>query len=92
MNGMESAAAFWLWVLVQALGLLSAWLVRVNEGSTGQAASHASFYISLAVVGSVTIITLGMGSGCWLASATTLALMVLMATCDFRSSAEIATS
>jgi len=83
LNGFDCPAAFWILIGIQTLGLMSAWAARVSEGSSGQTASHLLFFACLALVGTATVVALAIGPGCWLTSATTLSLMVLMVTCDF---------
>jgi hypothetical protein len=90
MNGIESPSVLWLLISLQAIGLISAWLARVSEGTRRQTASHAFFFVCLGIVGLATAAGLAIGPGYWLTSATTLAVMILMAICDFRSDRQIA--
>ena len=82
-NGFDCPAALWILIGIQTLGLMSAWVARVSEGSPSQTASHLVFFACLALVGAGTVVALAIGPGCWLTSATTLSLMILMVTCDF---------
>ena len=68
---------------VQVLGLGSAWLTRRSEGSPLQSAIQAFFFVALLLVGIATIVAIGLGPACWLASGTTLSLMVVGAVCEF---------
>jgi hypothetical protein len=69
---------------VQVLGLASAAMTRVGEGSAWQPVTQQLFFVCMALVGAETMLALGMGLvGCWLPSAATLAVMVVAATCDF---------
>jgi len=63
---------------------LSAWLARLSEGSARQAACQRFFLACLLLVGLGTIASLALVPTYWVASGTTLSLMVLAATCDFR--------
>jgi len=91
MNGFDSPAALWLLVAIQVLGVLSACATRLSEGSRRQAISQGMFLGLLLLIGCATPVAMAMGPGCWLASSTTLAVMVLTVTCDFRSGRESAT-
>jgi hypothetical protein len=91
MNGFDSPTLLWLLVVAQLLGVLSASLARLSEGSSCQAASQYAFFGILPLVGVATAVALAVGPGCWLACSTTLAFMVLTVTCDFRGSREAAT-
>jgi hypothetical protein len=86
MNGIESPPALIFLTALQVLGLVSAWVARMSEGSSRQTASQRVFLACLALVGTATIIALAIGPGCWLTSATTLSIMILTAICDFRPS------
>jgi hypothetical protein len=90
MNGIESPSAVWLLISVQAIGLVSAWLARVSEGSSHQALSHSFFLVCLAIVGLAAVAGLAIGPGYWLMAATTLATMILIAVCDFRADRGVA--
>ena len=69
---------------LQILGLASALVARLTEGSCCQATTQQIFFACLALVGMATMFLLGMRPGYWLSSGATLSLMVLAATCDFR--------
>ena len=90
MNGFDSPAALWLFVAVQFFGILSACAARLSEGSPRQAISQGMFLGMLPLMGVVTLVAFAVGPGCWLACSTTLAVMVLVVTCDFRNSRESA--
>jgi hypothetical protein len=91
MNGFDSPTALWLLIGAQFLGVASAWLARLCEGSPRQAASQRMFFGVLPLMGAATMVAFAVGPGYWLACSTTLAFMVLTVTCDFRSSKEAAT-
>ncbi len=91
MNGFDSPVVFWILVATQFLGILSACMARFNEGSPRQGMSHGVFLGVLPIMGGLTMAALAVGPGCWLACATTLAVMVLTATCDMRNRREAAT-
>jgi len=85
MDLMEIGPLAWLLVGTQLIGLASAWTARVSEGSPLQACCQWVFLGSLALVGLATMLSLQLRIGSWLVSGTTLALMVLAATCEFTS-------
>jgi hypothetical protein len=91
MNGFDSPAVLWLLVAAQLFGFASAWAARLSEGSRSQALGQWLFFGTLPLMGAVTMASLAVGPGCWLACSTTLAVMVLTVTCDFRGSREAAT-
>lgn len=91
MNGFDSPTVLWAFVAAQIVGIAIAWLARLSEGSACQKISQYLFFGVLLVMGVVTTFALAVGPGCWVACATTLAVMVLTVTCDFRSSREAAT-
>ncbi len=90
MDTISTFSPVWAVVCVLGLGLASAWFARVGAGSPRQATSQILFFGCLAMVALVTILSAGVGPGCWLASASTFASMVLAATADTRRSREIA--
>ena len=91
MNGFDSPAVLWLLVAAQLIGVSSAWLARLSEGSAHQTMSHCMFFGVLPLMGAATMVAFAVGPGCWLACSTSLAFMVLTVTCDFRSGRESAT-
>jgi hypothetical protein len=91
MNGIDSPAALWLLMAVQCLGVLSAFAARLSEGSRRQAISQCLFLAFLPLMGAATLVALAIGPGCWLGCSTTLAIMVLTVTWDFRRGCESAT-
>jgi len=91
MNGFDSPTVLWLLVAAQFLGVSSAWLARLSEGSSCQAVSQYVFFGVLPLMGVITAAALTIGPGCWMTCSATLAIMVLTVTCDFRRSREAAT-
>jgi hypothetical protein len=77
-------------LFAQVLGLITSALARLSEGSAYQASSHRLFLASLAFVGVTTMAALLLSPNYWLTSGTTLTVMVLVATCDFRRAGEAA--
>ena len=71
--------------IVHAIGLTSAFLARFSEGSHCQGRYQSIFLACLGIVGLATMASLQLNAGGWYLSGTTLALMVVAATCDFRS-------
>lgn len=86
MDDCNAVAICWLLGAVLLSGLTTAWVTRLSEGSCRQTSCQRLFLGSLAVVGLTTIVSVGLGPGCWLASGATLTLMVLTVTCDFSRS------
>jgi hypothetical protein len=91
MNGIDSPAVLWLLIAAQIIGVLSACIARLSEGSSRQAVSQWAFFATLSLMGPATIVALTVGPGYWLACSASLAFMVLVVTCDFRGSREAAT-
>jgi hypothetical protein len=90
MNGIESSSALWLWAMMHVLGLVSAWLARVSECSGHYILGYSLFFACLSMIGVSTVIALATGPGSWIISATILAAMILIGTCDFRSDTQMA--
>ncbi len=91
MNGFDTPAALWFLVTLQVLGVLTGFAARLSEGSRRQAISQGLFFGVLLLMGAATLVALAVGPGCWLGCATTLAVMILTVTCDFRRGRESAT-
>jgi hypothetical protein len=84
MHYLEGALAVYLLGAVQILGLVSAAMTRLSEGSGWQPATQNLFFVCLALVGTQTMLAPALGLvGYWLPSAATLSVMVIAATCDF---------
>jgi hypothetical protein len=84
----SSEAVFGIAVLVQIVGLFSVALARGSERSAAQAICQHLFVASLLVVGVIAVVAISCGIRCWFVCATTLPIMVLGATLDFRSRPE----
>jgi hypothetical protein len=84
---LESSIVFWSLGAAQFVGLASAWLARLSEGSKSQAPCQWLFFACLGLIGLLTLATIGLGPGYSLACGTTLAVMVLAAIWDFRAAA-----
>lgn len=91
MDGFYSPVALWLLMALQFLGIMSACAARFSEGTPRQRLIQGMFLGVLPLMGCSTMVAFAIGPGCWLACATTLAVMVLTVTCDFRSSRESST-
>jgi hypothetical protein len=91
LNGFDSTTALWILVAAQAVGVASALFARLSEGSPHQSVCQRLFYAVLPLMGAATMVSMAVGPGCWVACATTVSVMVLTVTCDFRSSREAAT-
>lgn len=83
MPAFDSTAGFWILGGVQLLGLTSAWMARLSEGSEHQAICQRLFFLGLVLMGLTTMLTAGR-PGLWLMSAVTLAVSLLVVICDFR--------
>ena len=83
---LDTSVVFWPLGAVLLLGLTSAWATRLSQRSRCQTSCQRLFLGCLALVGGTTLVSFGLGPGCWLASGFTLALMVLTVTCDFNHS------
>ena len=86
MNTLMDLSPMWVVCVVLGLGLVSAWLARIGEGSPQQTLSHVVFLGCLPMVAGMTIVSFGLGPGYWLASAATFAVMVVAATAETRRS------
>jgi len=86
---LETTTLAWAMGSVQVIGLLSAWLSRLNEGSSRQAWCHLLFFTCLALLGFATMAFVALGARHWLGSGTTLSVMVLAAVWDFRTHASV---
>ena len=69
--------------LVQVCGILSAALARITEGRRWQSLCQRLFLALLVIVAFTTILNVWNAPQQWMMSATTLAVMVVTATCDF---------
>ncbi len=83
MNVSDTCVILPLLLAVQLLGLFSAWIARLSEGSSRQTAAQRLFFVSLALVGVATLVSLGLRPGDWLSSAIVLSVMVVGTVCDF---------
>jgi len=68
---------------VQVCGLASAALARISEGRRWQELFQRMFFASLVVMAFTTVLNVWNAPQQWMLSATTLAVMVVTATCDF---------
>lgn len=88
MIGSEAPDVVYLLAALHVIGLLSAWMVRVSEGSSRQIPCQCLFLAWLCLAGTVAMVCAGLGPGYWLASGTSVSLMVVCATCEFRKPAQ----
>ncbi|MBN2474654.1 MAG: hypothetical protein JXB62_08600 [Pirellulales bacterium] len=89
MTHLEIPFASGLLVMIELLGLGSAWVTRLSEGSRYETGCQLVFLGLLTITGLATIATAGMGIGYWLTSGPTVCLMALMVLCDFRRAREV---
>ena len=73
----------WMLTALQVLGLSSAWIARVSEGSSLQTACQAGFLFLLCLMGAATAASLALGPGTCLSCGLTVSLMAVAAICDF---------
>ena len=90
MTDSYATALCWLLGLVQVLGLTSAFVARLAEGSRRCGSCQRLFLAFLLLIGAATMVAVVLGPGFWLTSAVTLALMVLTVTSDLGRSGEAA--
>ncbi len=86
---LDASVVGWSLGLMHVVGLLSAWLARLSEGSPRQAWFHALFVGCLFVMGLMTMAFVAAGTRQWLGSGATLSVMVLAAVWDFRAHAGV---
>jgi hypothetical protein len=87
MATLQPSINLWVMLSVQVVGFVSAWLARFSEGSKHQTRCQWFFMLSLLAMGGLTMAAAtGLQPPYWLAPATTLALMILVAICDFSHS------
>jgi uncharacterized membrane protein len=80
----DPTSMWWIVVSVQAVGVASACLTRLSEGSLGEDACQLAFLGSLSLMGLATLASLAIGPGACVTSGATLTVMVLTATWDMR--------
>ena len=68
---------------VQVCGLVSAALARITEGRRWQELFQRMFIALLVIMAFTTVLNVWNAPQQWMTSATTLAVMVVTATCDF---------
>lgn len=84
MPALDTAANLWIFVGVQLIGMTSAWVARLSEGSVHQEFCQKFFFLSLVLMGLATMLTAAGRPGLWMTSAVTLAISLLVVICDFR--------
>ena len=82
---------FWALAAIQVLGLSSACLARLSEGFGFQSLCQFAFFGCLALVATATVVSSQLGPNHWHTSGITLAVMVVLAVCDFRRGHEAVT-
>jgi len=82
MPPVDAVAAVWMMGLSHTLGVIAAVMCRRCAGSPMEAACQRVYLGLLAVAGVVTMVSLYVGPLAWILSATTLAVMILLATYD----------
>jgi hypothetical protein len=84
MPSLDSTASLWILGCVQLVGMTSAWVARLSEGSQHQALCQRFFFVALLLMGLTTAATAASHHSMWLISAVTLAISLLVVICDFR--------
>lgn len=82
MQSLDPTSVWWIVAVVQTVGIATACLTRLSEGSLGERTCQRVFLGSLSLTGLATLGSLVLGPGACVASGTTLAVMVLTATWD----------
>jgi hypothetical protein len=83
MHDLGPNVSMWWLMGIQIMGLASAWLARISEGSKHQVSYQLLFFCCLGGVGAATIGALLTSPGSCLMTGATLPIMVLAATWDF---------
>lgn len=83
MIGSDSSLVMFFMVAIQVLGIVAALGARISVGSRHQGKCQLLFLAILLLAGLTTAISLNIAPWMWLFSGTSLAVMVLAATCDF---------
>lgn len=89
-HGFESTGVLLLLGTIQGAGLASACLARLLEGSSHEKWCQRVFFVALTAVGVATMASLASNSAGWIASAATLAFMVITAVLDLRRNDAVA--
>jgi hypothetical protein len=84
---LESSLFAWTLGIIQIVGLASAWLARLSEGSPRQASCQRIFFACLGLIGLATMLSVTLGPRYWITTCTTLAVMVVGTIWDFRAEA-----
>jgi hypothetical protein len=92
MSLLETSFVLWIFGILQFVGLLSAWLARLSEGSRSQSSCQWLFLSCMALVSLTTMVSLAYDTRYWLASGSTLSVMVLAVIWDFRAAPEVENS
>ncbi len=79
---LDPAGLFWCLAAIHFVGLLSACLTRLSEGSSGHARFQRVFVGCLALAGLATLASLALGPNLCMVSGATLVITVLTATWD----------
>lgn len=90
MEDLYPSIVLWTVIGVQTLGIFSAFLSRLGEGSSGEGRCQCFFIFCLALMGVTTITAMSLGPGAWLTCGVTLSIMVLIALYDCGPAKEIA--
>ena len=84
----SDAVVLGITVCVQVIGVASVALARASERSVAQTLCQLVFFLSLLVVGGISLVAVSMGMGCRLVCATMLPLMAVGATLDLQRKPE----
>ncbi len=79
---------FWVLAAIQLLGVFTCVVTRLVESTRAAASCQMVFVASLLVMGGATMAAMYCGSICWISCGSTLSIMVVGATLDFRGNME----
>ncbi len=78
-------STMWCLVLIQLIGFACLLLARLGERLNCRGECQLAFFLGLALVGFVTVLSLYLGNRDWIVGCGTLAVMVVGASIDFKA-------
>ena len=91
MNGTESIVVIGLFAAMQILGIVSACVARLCDGTPREIVGQRFFLLVMLLMGIATLASLAVSPDYWLACSATLAVMVLTVVYNFHGGRESAT-